>query len=142
MKHRSSLAVIDNGKAMSLVMSLFAILLHFSSAYGAVLLNNAMVNTPGGGHNISAPTSNSLTSCVDTSSHQDWQGTLDAPGCRDSYQLIRSRVQENLHSAYNFYSIQAFPRGGERPPNGWPLPQGSNSGEVQFFPSQIVYPPE
>lgn len=94
----------------------------------AVLVKIPMTSGPG---NISAGLPNQLPICVNTIENPDWQGTIDAIGCGDAYQLVRSQVQENLHSAYNFFSTQALPSGGERPPNGWPLPQGSSSGELQ-----------
>lgn len=67
--------------------------------------------------------------CVDTVSHPDWQGAIDTIGCGDAYKLTCSRVQKNLHSTYNLFPVQALPSGGERPPNGWPLPKGYSSRE-------------
>lgn len=116
----------------------FSFLLSHSPTHGAVLipnhplpllteqpdaanLNNNTTTSP-------PPSPNQLPTCVNTLAHPNWTGPIDPIGCNDAYELIHDRVRENLQTTYTFYSLQAFPQRAHRPPNGWPLPQGSRSG--------------
>lgn len=115
----------------TLITSVFALLLSLSRTRAALLITDPLLLTqqPNAGLNTSTPpSSNQLPTCVNSFANPNWTGAIDPIGCNDAYQLLRDRVQENLHTSYTFYSQQAFPTRDQRPPNGWPLPQGASSG--------------
>ena len=113
---------------ITLKASVFAFLLSHCPTRGALLINEPLLAQPGAGLNSSVPPSNQLPACVNSMAHNNWTGAIDPISCNEAYQLIRERVSENLQTSYNFFSQQAFPQRDHRPPNGWPLPQGSSSG--------------
>ena len=111
------------------MLNIWVCLVVIPAAYGASAINTTFSLQPIGADLRLPSLPNALFTCVNTSQHSDWAGEVPT-GCDEAMKLIAGRIDSRRYNSYTFWSKRDYY---DRRPQGWPLPQGAESG--QFYSS-------